>query len=138
EPLDRNRQQRPPRSQQVGQQRAAAGNQHGGAIAWAPPVAPAFHHELVGVEQPAGVERVQRERARHQQQFAGRDHCRSFFLNSDLSQTPSPTRPASRSFQLAARNAAIAPKKPFLPATATAPPVISAASPYSATRSPAT
>jgi hypothetical protein len=57
-------------------------------------------------------------------------------LNNDLIHPSASAKGISRIFQAPAKNAINTAKKPFLEATAAAPPSINAAKPYSATLSP--
>src|SRR5688500_9102397 len=132
--IDAHRQQRPVRGERIGQERALARHQRRCANPCDAAATRDLDDQLIDEQQRARVVQVERERADDEQDVEWQDHSRLFFLpTSDFNQTPTPTRPASTSFHAAARNAAMAPKKPFFAATAAAPPATSAARPYSAT-----
>src|SRR5690348_4675193 len=95
-------------------------------------------HDLVAEQQQARVVHPQRDRARDERERGVADHAWLSCLppKNFLMPAPSAARPTSTSFHIFSRKIPIAAKKPFFAATAAAPPVTSAARPYSATLSP--
>src|SRR5690606_19466858 len=128
------------RQQRSGQGQEASAQFERRAGGHAPAPAAAFDQHLVEVQQLRRVLQVQREQRHHQQDF-GLQHVHSPAgslpppKNLRIA-TPTPTTPTSSSFQNLAMATPIAANQPFFDATAAAPPVISAASPISATWSP--